>query len=96
MSALFISWLLTHNMIMQYFSSIFLLILYSCSQVSPRKVDPVDYVTLRAAMNQARSSYLKGCVDTYHSLKIPKVFTHCVDRAKAHEDELMEIMKQNP
>jgi hypothetical protein len=83
-------------MIMQYFSSIFLLILYSCSQVSPRKVDPVDYVTLRAAMNQARSSYLKGCVDTYHSLKIPKVFTHCVDRAKAHEDELMEIMKQNP
>lgn len=81
---------------MKYFSCIGLLILYSCSQVSPRKNHAEDYVTLKAAMNQARSSYLKGCVDTYHSLKIPKVFTHCVDKAKAHEDELMEIMKQNP
>ena len=81
---------------MKYFPCCFLLILYSCSQVSPRKFDSEDHVTIGAAMNQARSSYLKGCVDTYHSLKIPKVFTHCMDKAKEHEEELMEIMNQKP
>ena len=86
---------LEDNYLMKHLSYFLMVILYSCSSVSPRKVDTEDHVSLKAALNQARSSYLKGCVDTYHSLNIPKVFTHCVDRARAHEDELREIMEQS-
>lgn len=53
-------------------------------------------VSLNAALDHARSSYLKGCVDTYHVLKIPKSFESCVIRAKIHEEEIRSIMSQLP
>jgi hypothetical protein len=81
---------------MKYVVWISLIILYSCSQASLRKIDGKNEVSLGVALNQARSSYLRGCVDAYHDLKIPKVFTHCVEKAKAHEKELMEIMDHSP
>jgi hypothetical protein len=71
------------------------LMLYSCSQVSPRQ-NTSDLVSVDAALNQARSSYLKGCVDAYHEVKIPKPFSDCLNKARVHQQQLLEIMDQQP
>ena len=96
MSALFFCQRMADHNDMNFIFTLALIILTSCSRVSPRKNAPDDTVSLDAALNQARSSYLKGCVDTFHELKIPKVFTHCMEKAKAHEQELIGIMNQEP
>jgi len=70
---------------------LFILLLYSCAQVKPSS--PLsDEVTLGAALNQARSSYLKGCVDSYLSMNISHQFNNCKERAILHEKELRNII----
>jgi hypothetical protein len=67
---------------------LFLIILYSCSQVSTKRPQTEELVSLDSALNHAMASYLKGCVDAYHDLKIPKVFETCRDKAKLHREEI--------
>jgi hypothetical protein len=71
-----------------------LILLYSCGQLPVQSDKSDDTVSLQTAIDQARSSYLRGCVDAYYRLKIPRPFGQCLDMAKAHERELWEIMNQ--
>lgn len=76
---------------------IFLLfILYSCSQLS-QKNPPHDAetISLGPVYDHLRSSYLKGCVDAYKSLKVPLAFETCLHKAILHEKEIREIMDQD-
>jgi hypothetical protein len=77
---------------------IFLLfILYSCSQLSPKNPahNGVETISLGPVYDHLRSSYLKGCVDAYKSLKVPLAFETCLDKAILHEKEVREIMDQD-
>ena len=73
---------------------LFLLVLYSCSQVSVRKPPPDDFVSVDTALDHIMASYLKGCVEAYRDLKIPISFEICRDKAKFHKNEVREIMDQ--
>ena len=71
-----------------------LLLLCSCAH-SPQKTYPPDgLVTVDTALDHIMASYLKGCVDAYHSLKIPKVFEYCRDQAQKHRLEVQETIEQ--
>ena len=65
----------------------FLIILYSCSQVSKRP-QTEDLVSLTTALDHVMASYLKGCIDAYHDLKISKSFETCRDKAKLQREEI--------
>jgi hypothetical protein len=67
---------------------LFLIILYSCSQVSTKRPQTEDLVSLATALDHAKASYLKGCVDAYQDLKIPKSFETCRDRAQLHREQI--------
>lgn len=71
-----------------------LLLLVSCAQV-PVKEDKHDLVSVDAALNHAQASYLKGCVDAFHDLKIPGAFVTCRDKSLIHRRELDSIMDQD-
>ena len=74
-----------------------LLFLCSCSHVTPKPSYPPDgLVTVETALDHIKVSYLKGCVDAYHGLKIPKVFDYCRDQAQKHRLEVEEIIEQAP
>lgn len=68
-------------------------ILYSCSQLSPKEIHHDDMGA--AVYDHLRSSYLRGCVDAYKSLKVPLAFETCLDKAIHHEREVREIMDQD-
>jgi hypothetical protein len=71
----------------------FLLFLFmSCSHQVPSRSQ--HEVSLQAAMDQAQASYLRGCVDALHDLKIPKVFESCRDKSILHREEVEEILEQ--
>jgi hypothetical protein len=74
-----------------------LIILYSCSQLSPKKNHPYEEetVSLGPVYDHLRSSYLKGCVDAYKTLKVPLAFETCRDKAIVHEKEVREIIDQD-
>jgi hypothetical protein len=55
-----------------------------------------NLVSVDAALNQAKASYLKGCVDALKTLKVPMAFTGCRDRSILHRQEIDGIMKQIP
>ena len=72
-----------------------LLLMYSCAQV-PKSTPPVeDQVSVSAALEHARASYLKGCVDAHHALKISASYPQCLERARAHLLELQRFMDYN-
>lgn len=73
-----------------------LIFLYSCSQVSTKHSTAKDEVTVDTALDHIRSSYMKGCVDTYVEMKMPVSFELCRDRAKLHESEVKEIIDYVP
>jgi hypothetical protein len=75
---------------------LFLLFLYSCSQVSKKPAFPDDMITVQTALDHIRSSYLKGCVDAWKDLGFPVSFEICRDQAKLHEKEVREILDQDP
>lgn len=77
---------------MKYIS--LLLILIGCAQVPP-KSNKDDLVSVDAALNHAQASYLKGCVDAFHDLKVPVAFVTCRDRSLEHRRELDSIMDQD-
>lgn len=77
---------------MKYF--ILLFVLVSCAQVPPKTYKD-DLVSVDAAINHAYSSYLKGCVDAFHDLKIPGAFASCKDKALIHRRELDSFMAQD-
>ena len=72
---------------------IILLTLASCAQAPVKKGE--ELVSVNAALNQAHASYLKGCVDAYHDLKIPVAFPTCRDKSFIHRQELDSIMDQD-
>lgn len=78
---------------MKYFIMLFALV--SCAQVAPKKTYKDDLVSVDAAINQAYSSYLKGCVDAFHDLKMPGAFASCKDKALIHRRELDSFMAQD-
>ena len=67
-----------------------LLLLTACAHHSPKKGE--ELVSVHAALNHAQMSYLKGCVDAYHGLKIPAAFNRCRDMAHIHRQELDSFM----
>jgi hypothetical protein len=67
---------------------IFLLFLYSCSQVSVRREPLTDLVTVETALDHLRASYMKGCVDASGT------FINCRDKAQLHYDEVKTLMMQ--
>jgi len=83
---------IAHNEGMKSILIILLFFTYSCSQVSTRPAEDKDLVSVDAAIDHVRSSYLKGCVDAHHLLKIPQSFETCVMRAKEHEAEIRSIL----
>ena len=68
--------------------------LVGCAQVPP-KSNNEDLVSVDAALNQAQASYLKGCVDAFHDIKMPIAFETCRDKAVIHRRELDSIMDQD-
>lgn len=78
-------------------NKIFLLLLIcSCSHVTRKPYPPDGLVTVDTALDHIKVSYLKGCVDAYHSLKVPKIFEYCRDQAQKHRLEVEEIIEQAP
>jgi len=76
---------------MKYF--LMFLLIYGCSQVPKKPENPEhEMVSLESTYDQIRSSYLKGCVDAFHHLKVPVSFVHCRDEAILHEKEIREIV----
>ncbi|MBC76987.1 MAG: hypothetical protein CME64_13320 [Halobacteriovoraceae bacterium] len=80
--------------------SFLLLGLVSCSTRPRSIVDEVNdgNITTQTVLDLARSSYLKGCVDSKNEFapELNKsVFTQCVDMAKVHQEEIREILNQN-
>ena len=73
-----------------------LLTISSCAHRTQRPHPPEGYVSGETALDHIKMSYMKGCVDTYHELKIPKSFEHCRDQAQKHQDEVQEIIEQDP
>lgn len=73
-------------------------LLYGCSQLSPKPQSTLEEgeVTVDTALDQARASYLKGCVDAFHELKIAPAFGQCMDKAILHREEIQGIMDQPP
>ena len=67
-----------------------LLLLTACAHRPPEKGE--ELVSVNAALNHAQMSYLKGCVDAYHGLKIPAAFNRCRDMAHIHRQELDSFM----
>lgn len=68
------------------------IILYSCTQVPPKISPKEELVTVDAALNQARSSYLEGCVQAHKALNRSPSFPQCRERAQAHFLELEQFM----
>ncbi len=80
------------NEMMKYL--IFLVLTYGCSQVKLKQLKSEEkLVHLENTFDQMRSSYLKGCVDAFHHLKVPVSFAHCRDQAIFHEKEIREIVE---
>lgn len=73
---------------------VLLLVIVGCAQVPPKTYKD-DLVSVDAAINHAYSSYLKGCVDAFHDLKIPGAFASCKDKALIHRRELDSFMGQD-
>ncbi|HXH76841.1 MAG TPA: hypothetical protein VNJ08_17865 [Bacteriovoracaceae bacterium] len=75
---------------------IILLILFcaSCSRL-PLKKTPDDQVSINAALDQAQTSYLKGCVQAYESKSEGPKFVECREKAVAHRLELQQMMDYN-
>lgn len=67
----------------------------SCSHTPKKHYPPDGLVTVDTALDHIRASYLKGCVDTYHSLKIPKIFEYCRDQAQKHRDDVQELIERD-
>jgi hypothetical protein len=67
-----------------------ILFIVACTQ-APLKKDE-ELVSVNAAINHAQASYLKGCVDAYHQLKIPLAFPQCRDKAIIHRQEIESTM----
>lgn len=72
-----------------------LLLMYSCAQVPSKAPPQEDLVTVHAALEHARASYLKGCVDAHQALKITSSYPQCLERARAHHLELQRFMDYN-
>ena len=86
--------MMTHNSGMKYL--VCALFLYGCSQLpSKPKTQDVeeDLVTARAALNQAQMSYLRGCVEAFQMLQIPKSFDTCRDKSILHREEIKAILE---
>jgi hypothetical protein len=66
----------------------------SCSQVKP-KVEHEE-VSVEAALDQAQSSYLLGCVEAFNSAKVTPAFPVCRDRSLKHRVEIEQILRQVP
>jgi hypothetical protein len=72
-------------------------LLYSCSQALTRnnsRPPPEGWVSGSTALQHAKISYMKGCVDTFKYLKIPSSFNYCRDQAENHEREIDLIIEQ--
>lgn len=79
---------------------IILLLLAACAGAPPKSPGPIpenvseDLVTVQTALDQARSSYLLGCVMAYKEMKVDRSsFSHCVEKARAHREELLIFMQ---
>jgi hypothetical protein len=72
-------------------------LIYSCSQVSTRTnlSPPTEgWVSGSSALEHAKISYMKGCVDAFKYLKIPSSFNYCREQAENHEREIDLIIEQ--
>jgi hypothetical protein len=72
-------------------------LLYSCSQALTRQTSsppPEGWVSGSSALQHAKISYMKGCVDAFKYLKIPSSFNYCRDQAENHEREIDLIIEQ--
>lgn len=76
---------------------ILLLLVTSCSHHASKPTYPPDgLVTAETALDHIKVSYMKGCVDAFHSMKVPKVFEYCRDQAQKHRLEIEETIEQAP
>jgi hypothetical protein len=66
--------------------------LIGCANLPPERSQEEPLVSVEAALNQAQSSYLKGCVEAYQSLKLGPSFFYCVENSRKHRLELQNIM----
>ena len=73
-----------------------MLLSYGCSQVKPKPIENDDEVSINAALNQAQSSYLLGCVEASKTSKLSPAFPVCRDRALNHRLQIEEIIRQVP
>lgn len=73
-----------------------LLIATGCAHKNSPSTPEEELVSMRAAMDQAQASYLKGCVDGQKKLKVPLAFDGCRDMSLLHRQELEEILRISP
>ena len=75
---------------------LFLFFVIGCSHSSKPTYPPEGFVTGEAALNHIKASYLLGCVEAFHELKIPKSFDHCRSKSEVHKTEIENLMNQTP
>lgn len=68
-----------------------IIIFQGCAHHEPRSE---DLVSLGSALNQAKASYLKGCVQGMNEIGLPDAFLNCRIKSEDHLKELNEIMNQ--
>ncbi|MFY7993920.1 MAG: hypothetical protein ACOVP4_11550 [Bacteriovoracaceae bacterium] len=68
------------------------LLLTSCAHLSSDTSPEGPLVTVHTALNQAQSSYLRGCVEAYQSLRLGPTYFYCLENARKHRLELQMIM----
>jgi hypothetical protein len=69
---------------------------YGCSQLPTQPLkDKEDPVSVYSALNQAKASYLLGCVEAFKIFRLTPSFDECRQRAETHLMELQQIMDYN-
>ncbi len=78
-----------------------MLLITACAH-TPKKEETIedgpvsgeDLVSVRAALNHAQMSYLKGCAEAYKDMKIPQAFETCKGKALYHRKEIENVLTQ--
>jgi len=68
------------------------LLFVSCAHLSSETSTEEPLVSVHTALNQAQSSYLRGCVEAYQSLRLGPTYFYCLENARKHRLELQMIM----
>ena len=76
---------------------VLLLSFYSCASSKPKAEQDQDSVSVNSALNLAKTSYIKGCVDgIQHVIRkktYGKALSYCKTKSEIHKIELESIIQ---